>query len=297
MEDKLIVWLIDGDELFSVDTDFDRADLPEGSAFGVFDGDQLLMDFNELDRPINMEYFIRLWKAQFPEFEIGIEDIIFEFDGEHSRFKKDVHKGDKQSSVWYPTLRKEAMPPINTPAGNKLKAVGDLGESIISLIPRLEVVRPLKGDGVHDVDFEVVWQGQKYGVEVKANNRDSMDPYRYKLTGYGAYNLEQIRLLKTQFCEENGLTPGTLGITIDFTSQTFDACFLPGEIKQFLGGARTVIAQDVPFANTGVRPLAPERNNQSRVPRPFLRDGETSQPAWKNPKVRPEAPSPDEIFG
>jgi hypothetical protein len=282
MDDKIILWLLDEDHLVEIDTDVNPADLPDGSAVGIFDGDELIMDFNKVERPVNMGYFIRLWNAQFTSFPLTIDQIIFNLDGEHHKFKKQ-------------TTRKVSMPPINVPAGKKLKAVGDLGESLLSLIPGLQVVRPLKTDGVHDVDYEIVWNGQTYGAEVKTNARTNVDPYRYKLTGYGLFSLADIRRLKTAFCEQNGVTPAMLGITIDFEANTFDACLLPGEIRTFLGGANTVIAKGVSFETTGVVPLQAEQRLDRRVPKPFQRPGETGQPSWKK-RLVPAAPEPSEVF-
>jgi hypothetical protein len=182
-------------------------------------------------------------------------------------------------------IEKEAMPPLGMPIGDKGVRLGELGESLVSLIPGMTVIGDIKDGQVHDVDLEVEWQGQRYGVEVKSNSRTGMDPYRYRLTGYGRFTLPQIRQFKREYCESRGLIPGTLGITIDFENNTFDACLLPGEIRTFLGGAKTMVANDVPFENkTGVRPLKTDTMMEPRIPNAFKRPGENADPSWKYKK-------------
>lgn len=273
-----IIWLPESDLILFVD---DAEDIEgDGIVTGRVLPHEIILDLNRVNYPVSLKYFQKLWNNLYPEQMLTADQIVIENNGEHRRLG----------------ARKEAMPQLGLPAERKLYDVGKLGESLVSLIPGITEVEDVKSDGIHDVDLAITYNGQRYGVELKTNTRSNYDPYRYKLTGYGRYTLEQIRQFKTAYCQQLGLTPGTLGITIDFENSTFDACLLPGQIKSFLGGRKTVIAQDISFENTGVRPLNAEKSLEQRVPAPFTRPGETAQPAWKR-KVAPPAPDPDEVFG
>lgn len=282
-----IVWVPEADEILLVKdaSDIEGPGIVTGT---LYDDDFVVLDMNRVDYPINVEYFLDVWNSLYPNVMLAPSQVYFERDGEHLPLIHTSH-------------RKEAMPPAGIPAGKGLGRLGALGENLVHLIPGLSNIESVKiGDEVHDVDVAFDYNGVRYGAEVKTNGRNGYDPYRYRITGYGKYSLAYVRDAKSKYAENLGLVPATLGITVDFENSTFDACLLPGEIRTFLGGPRTLLAKDIPFDDDmGARPNKFDRPNfeEARIPGPFLRPGETTNPGWKKKKVTPPAPDPDQVFG
>lgn len=160
------------------------------------------------------------------------------------------------------------------PSGIHDGNVGALGEHLVAA-GKVPGVTPIQQFGPLDhLDFHIQYNGVDFGVEVKTNNRNGADPYRFRMTiGHtGTIPLAELKQRKTMMADQKGLTPGTLGLTIDFERLTFDAFLLQGEIRSFLASQRTMIAKDVPFENAvNAVPRNPGFNMQQRIPKWLMR--------------------------
>jgi len=307
---KQILWDIKNDLILLTDkynTAGPDDEYITGEAHQVGDGWKVVLHQDDLTAPANIDYFVRLWNASYPEKTITNKDVLVsnKVVTAASRLVVPEKHIERLDFDQYPIFGQYMNSPghIHPEADPEMMKkrkdlVGDLGELIVknAKIPGLTRIH----DDDHDVDhpnhpidilfsYDVGNGPQPFGAEIKAASSHNARPFRYSLTGYGAKSSKQSAIDKLSDQKLwSKYSPSMIGITLRYDDNKADVYMLPHQIGSFSRSTEGAIplVEDLPFDFNGFHP---DPYHQSRAPERRVH-GVDWQQKWK------ESPNPEDIF-
>lgn len=309
---KQILWNIKNDTVVIADnysvnaTDLENEYI-SGEIHKTDSGWKIVLHQDDVTAPANLDYFVRLWNATYPDKVISTSDI---------------HVADKlvtaASKIIVPEKRLEKIDydqypefghymnspghihPDEDPDTMKMRnrLVGRLGEMIIRQggVPGMQIL----SDDEHDVEadqhpvdalfnYDAGSGKQPFAAEIKASSGHNLRPYKYIVTGYGAKSSKKAvadKLSHTGLWEK--YSPATIGITMRYDDNAVDAYMLPHAIGSFSKSAKGAIPliENMPFDFNGFHPSP---YHQSRVPEKRIHGVD-----WR--QKYEESPRPEDVF-
>lgn len=306
---KQILWDISNDLILVTDS-YDSVTPEEyitGELHQTGNGWKVVLHQDNLTAPANIDYFVRLWNSSYPNKTITNADV-YVADKTVTAASSIIPVKNKLVKLDYDQYPEFAhymnspghIHPDEDPDTMKMRnrLVGRLGEMIVRHggIPGLEIL----SDDEHDVEadkhpvdalfnYDAGKGKQPFAAEIKSASGHNQRPYKYIVTGYGAKSTKQAAIDKMSHdALWEKYIPATLGITMRYDDNMFDAYLLPYKIGGFTRSAKGVIplAENMPFNFNGFHPSP---YHQSRAPEKRIH-GVNWQQKYE------ESPDPEDIF-
>lgn len=163
-----------------------------------------------------------------------------------------------------------AQPGGWTRSGLTMTAMGQIGEQCIvkmGQLPNVGKVLHYYGAEIYNnpIDFII----GPYGVEVKAIHSEAQQRFKINAGKGAAISVER----RVEFCRQNGLTPGLVGVRLNFYTDMADVFFRQGFVDTWIGNPKMTYEGEVNFAD-----INPFKNPEDVPPPSELPQGDEDIP-------------------